>query len=248
MIEEPNIQGSEPSLAVSFPAGAPTGLERVTQSDLGIPRIKVIQQLSPEVNTSSKDYETKKIEGAAPGMMFNSQSRELLYSGNPFIPCCYWKTFNEFKPRSQGGGFVAAHTDLSILVKASRGERGLVLPGGNELNECANYAILYWSAGRKKWLEAVLPLSSTQLSKSRQLLNRLTAAELPIYANVWRVKTVPEQNTKGSWFGLKFQLFDEENPSNSRLKDPELIARAIKIAELSAEAMMAGQEADNDAF
>ena len=52
---------------------AGTGLSHVTNKDLSMPRLKVLMQLSPEVNKSKQSY----IEGAQPGMILNTVSQTL---------------------------------------------------------------------------------------------------------------------------------------------------------------------------
>ena len=52
-------------------AGIQTGV--ITQEDLALPFLKILGQLSPEVNKRDGKY----VEGAEPGMIFNSVTGEL---------------------------------------------------------------------------------------------------------------------------------------------------------------------------
>ena len=56
-----------------FEADANAGSQNITQEDLALPFLKVLGQLSPEVNKRDGKY----VEGAEPGMILNSVTNEL---------------------------------------------------------------------------------------------------------------------------------------------------------------------------
>ena len=59
-------------------------------------------------------------------------------------------------------------------------------------------------------------MASTQIKKAKMWMTRMQAIRVsgeggkrftpPMYANVWRLSSVPEQNDKGSWRGYKVDL------------------------------------------
>ena len=59
-----------------FEEDAAKGLGKIGQEDLALPFLKILGQLSPEVNKRDGKY----VEGAEPGMIFNSVSGDL-YDG-----------------------------------------------------------------------------------------------------------------------------------------------------------------------
>ena len=59
-----------------FEADANQGAQNITQDDLALPFLKVLGQLSPEVNTRNAKY----VSTAQPGMILNTVSNEL-YNG-----------------------------------------------------------------------------------------------------------------------------------------------------------------------
>ena len=59
-----------------FEEDAAKGLGNIGQQDLALPFLKILGQLSPEVNKRDGKY----VEGAEPGMIFNSVSGDL-YDG-----------------------------------------------------------------------------------------------------------------------------------------------------------------------
>jgi hypothetical protein len=62
--------------ASMFEDDASQGLGNISQQDLALPFLKILGQLSPEVNKR----DGKHVEGAEPGMIFNSVTGDL-YDG-----------------------------------------------------------------------------------------------------------------------------------------------------------------------
>ena len=56
-----------------FEADANAGSQNITQEDLALPFLKVLGQLSPEINKQNAKF----INGAEPGMIVNSVTKEL---------------------------------------------------------------------------------------------------------------------------------------------------------------------------
>ena len=86
-----------PLPANTFEQDAGQGLGKLGQEDLALPFLKILGQLSPEVNKRDGKY----VEGAEPGMIFNSVSGEL-YDGTvgiSVIPCFYKLEYIEWKDR-----------------------------------------------------------------------------------------------------------------------------------------------------
>ena len=68
------------ALATTFEADASAGSQNITQEDLALPFLKVLGQLSPEINKQNAKF----INGAEPGMIVNSVTKEL-YNGTKGI-------------------------------------------------------------------------------------------------------------------------------------------------------------------
>ena len=76
------------------------GLGTIGQQDLALPFLKILAQLSPEVNKRDGKY----VEGAEAGMIYNSVTGEL-YNGTEginVIPCFYKLEYLEWKDRGEG--------------------------------------------------------------------------------------------------------------------------------------------------
>ena len=68
------------ALATNFEADASAGSQNITQEDLALPFLKVLGQLSPEINKQNAKF----ISGAESGMIVNSVTKEL-YDGKKGI-------------------------------------------------------------------------------------------------------------------------------------------------------------------
>ena len=82
MSKEP-IKKANGSLAVSnFEQDANMGMGNLTQDDLALPFLKILGQLSPEVNKRDGKY----VEGAEPGKIINTVTNEL-FDKISVVPC-----------------------------------------------------------------------------------------------------------------------------------------------------------------
>ena len=102
MNKEPTIK-KENAIATNivFEADANVLTGTVGQDDLALPFLKILGQLSPEVNKRDGKY----VEGAEPGMIYNSVTGELFNGeqGVPVIPCYYKLEYVEWKDRGKDG-------------------------------------------------------------------------------------------------------------------------------------------------
>ena len=80
--------------------GDARGAENVTTDDMIIPRIELVQALSPARKKSDAAY----IEGAEEGMLYNNVTRELYGEAVTVVPIYYTKQFLVWKDRKSGGG------------------------------------------------------------------------------------------------------------------------------------------------
>ena len=188
-------------------AGA--GFSEVSTEDLAIPFLRILAQLSPQVNKREGAY----VEGAEAGMIFNTVLNDVYdgVSGIQVIPCHYNRRMVEWKQRDQGGGYVDSYQpDDPYCKTATRDERGQdVLPNGNILTNTAQFFVLllHPELGPQR---ALITMSSTQLKKSRKWLSQMQSLTakgkngvfvLPMMSQVYNLTTVAESNDKGSWFG-----------------------------------------------
>jgi hypothetical protein len=220
-----------------------TGFEGTRQEDLGIPFLSLLQKGSPEVDKTHKNHKLKKIEGAEGGMLVNTVSRQVMYEfeGKPlqFVPVFHEKLFQEWKPRTQGGGFVQSHKSPIILTRTMRNSDNQdISPNGNEIKTTSYFYGFALVEGQDP-IRMIIALTSTQLKKGRGWLNMMQTIKVngkvpPMYSHVYDVSTDVETNNDGSWFGWHFEINRMLNSN-----DKHLITAARSVAQECAASKLA---------
>ena len=194
------------------------GREAMGARDLAIPRLSVLQALSPVCTKGDPSY----IKDAEVGEIFdNIQGKR--WSGETgiiVIPVTYRSTYLEWKPRKLGGGFVGDQgSDPEILKDAEKNEFGaLILPSGNELILTAEYFCVMIDPETNIPRQVVISMSKTQFKKAKMLNSMISNLMIPrpdgkgafnpaIFYQSYKFTTIPESNEKGSWFGWCIQPY-----------------------------------------
>ena len=160
-----------------FEADANLGMENVGQDDLALPFLKILGQLSPEVNKRDGKY----VEGASPGMIFNSVTGDLFdgEKGVNVIPCYYKLEYVEWKDRGKDGSGAPVTiypSSSDIMTKTSRGadfkDR---LQNGNYIEKTAQHFVIV--AGKVP-TTALIAMKSTQLKISRKWNSMMQSIKL----------------------------------------------------------------------
>lgn len=236
----PSTEVKQTALAeyAGFEEHAGSGFENQTSDDYAIPFLQVLQGLSPQLQDN---------DDLKAGMILNTVTNEA-FSGKEgivFIPATTQHNYVEFKPRDAGGGFVAAHPvdDPMVLaaIKASEEFGKYTTPDGNELIETFYvYGIAIDGDGSP--LQCVLAFSSTKIKKYKGWMTKAKTIQLvggsgqrfpaPLFAHRYRLKTVSEKNSKGSFYNWDIN-FDGANAIEARLlpADP-LVQAAVGIKSL----------------
>ena len=196
----------EGALAVNmFEADADKGSQNMTQEDLALPFLKVLGQLSPEVNKRDGKY----VEGAEPGKIINTVSNEL-YDQINVLPVFYKRKYIEWQDRGTSTGApVAIHeADSDIISQTTRGKDYKDrLPNGNYLENTADHFVILMGSSPQT---ALISMKATQLKVSRKWNSMMMGIKMqgknglftpPTYSHIYTLKTVPMSNDKGSWFG-----------------------------------------------
>lgn len=192
-----------------FEKFAGMGMDEVHAEDMSVPFLRILAQLSPQVNKRDGAY----VEGAEAGMIYNTVANEV-YDGEKgilVVPCYYNRRYVEWKPREKGGGYVNSYEpDDKIVHTTYRDDRGNdVLPNGNLLSNTAQFFVLLLSEDGTP-SRCLITMTSTQLKKARKWVTQMQSRTavgkngifvLPMMSQVYRLRTVEERNDKGSWFG-----------------------------------------------
>ena len=191
-----------------FEEDAAKGLGNIGQQDLALPFLKILGQLSPEVNKRDGKY----VEGAEPGMIFNSVSGELYdgAKGINVIPAFYKLEYVEWKDRGEGaGGPVAIHDSSSDIMSQTKADANYKdrLPNGNYVEKTASHFVIITGDSPTT---ALISMKSTQLKISRKWNSMMSGIKLKgknglftpaSFSHIYRLKTTQMSNDKGTWFG-----------------------------------------------
>ena len=188
-----------------FEADATQGAQNISQEDLALPFLKILGQLSPEVNKRDGKY----VEGAEPGKIINTVTNEL-YDSLQVIPCHYKRQYIEWQDRGTSSGApVAIHeANSDIISQTTRGKDYKDrLPNGNYLDNTANHFVLILGDSPQT---ALISMKSTQLKVSRKWNSMMMCIKMqcknglftpPTYSHIYNLSTVQMSNDKGTWFG-----------------------------------------------
>ena len=191
-----------------FEEDAAKGLGKIGQEDLALPFLKILGQLSPEVNKRDGKY----VEGAEPGMIFNSVSGDLYdgVKGIEVIPCFYKLEYIEWKDRGDGPGApVAIYDSSSDIMSKTKADANYKdrLPNGNYIEKTASHFVIITGDSPAT---ALISMKSTQLKISRKWNSMMSGIKLKgknglytpaSFSHIYKLKTTQMSNDKGTWFG-----------------------------------------------
>ena len=184
------------------------GLQNVTNDDITIPRLAIIQSGSPQRKKKDEKY----IEGAEEGMIFNTVTNTLYNDSIEVIPCGYRKTYVEWIPREKGGGLVTVHDMRPANTKTDSKTRKSFL-GENQIVDTAEHFILLKKEDNT-YEPAVLNMTSSNLSVSRKWNTLLKMKKInvkgqtidpPSFLYKFNLSTIQAENDQGSWFKYKIE-------------------------------------------
>ena len=191
-----------------FEDDAAKGLGAIGQEDLALPFLKILGQLSPEVNKRDGKY----VEGAEPGMIYNSVSGELYdgVKGINVIPCFYKLEYIEWKDRGEGlGAPIAIYDSSSDIMSKTKPDANYKdrLPNGNYIEKTASHFVIVSGDSPST---ALISMKSTQLKISRKWNSMMSGIKMKgangmftpaSFSHIYKLKTTQMSNDKGTWFG-----------------------------------------------
>ena len=213
-----------------------SGFESVSQSDLGVPFLTILQTKSAEVDKTHKDYPTKRIEGAEAGDIINTVTRKIVAKCDKetilVIPAFYEKTYCEWKLNR--GGLVKVHRNPAIVNevtgKTDKGEG--ILRNGNLLVETASFYVHVKIDG--VYTPAVINMISTQLKNARLWLNLALGIKVgpnrvtpPLFSHHYQLCSVLERKDNNSWYGWKIVIADIVNDRELVKKGADMAAKMV---------------------
>lgn len=170
------------------------GSEDVTINDLVLPRVDVLQALSPQIKRTDPAF----IPNAEQGIIFNTVSGELYGSQITIVPVVFKREFIIWQDRKSGGGFRGA---FATGEEAEEERQSLDNPDGHEVVEThVNFVLLIHPNGRAE--EAVLSWSKSKRKVSRKLNSLVQMVNADRFARAYKLTAIPVSGPKGEYWSL----------------------------------------------
>lgn len=229
MTKSKTVAKKEDQLPSYIKQGQNRGNENVTSEDLQLPRIDVLQALSPQVNKKKDEY----IDGAEVGMIFNTLTEELYPKGVSFTPISFVKRYLVWVDRKQdnSGGlrgvfdtneeaeaFTADQDDASKLEIVATAEHLVLLDNGDEV---------------------IISMAKSKIKVSRKFnsLVRLNGGDR--FARRYLLTSVDDEGAQGE--------FQNISVANDGFPPEDVYLKAEKLYEaIAAGAKQAGGNYDNE--
>tara|TARA_Y100000114_G_scaffold144375_1_gene152886 strand:- start:565 stop:1329 length:765 start_codon:yes stop_codon:yes gene_type:complete len=216
-------------------ANAGKGLQNISNDDVTIPRLAIIQSGSPQRKKKDEKY----IEGSDEGMIFNTVTNELYKDSLEVIPCGYRKTYVEWVPREKGGGLVAVH-DLKPDGSVTDPKTRKTMLGENQIVDTAEHFVLVKTS--EGYSPAVLTMTSSNLGVSRKWntllkMKRINVkgqtVEAPSFLFKFKLSTVEAENDLGNWHKYKIEELGQIE-SKDIFKEAEKLADSVSTGKVKA--------------
>ena len=209
------VQKKESNNAVAIMSqfeGVDTGFEEMSADDLQLPRLKLLQAMSPELEND---------DALRAGHVLNSVTGDWWPSdqGVKVIPCVYHKTYVEWAPVGSGAkGPVAVHQSKEVMNNTIRGDDNKFYKNdnsGNYIEETANYFVLI-IGGKGETSQAVISMKSSQLTPSRNWNSKMKNLKIqnskgtyftpPMWSHSYLLKSEKAKNGDKTWYKWKIEL------------------------------------------
>lgn len=186
------------------------GSEEVTIKDVTIPRLSIVQDLSPQRKKNNAEY----IEGCEEGMLFNTVTNELYTSSVLFVPVYFRLEWLVWKHRDAGGGLqgVFATQEEAVEFVGQHPLAGQTTEKGEpvlEVQDTAQHFGLLLDpnspASNPRATEIVVSMSKSQLKPSRQLNSQIRIAGGDRFERYYRLSAVQVDGAKGEYYNWKIE-------------------------------------------
>ena len=171
--------------------GGNAGSEEVTTSDKVLPRVDVLQALSPQIKKSDPGY----IEGAEQGSIFNTVTNEIYGDTITFIPVYFRKEFVIWKLRKHGGGFIGAFPTQKEANDVHAHQPNSIEYEVVESHQ--HFIIILTEHGPE---EAVLSMTKSKLKVSRSLNSLIQIANVDRFAKAYKLRAIETSSDKGDFW------------------------------------------------
>ena len=205
-----------------FEADAKLGFENIDQESLALPILKLLQNGSGEAQKRNANY----VEGAEPGMFFNTVTRKL-YDGDKgiqVIPCHYRLEYQEWADFGTGSGrpeniYPASSDVLSKTTKDANGKDRL--PNGNYIQKTSQHFVIITDGSSAE--TALISMYSSQAKVSRKWNSMMMSITKngkdgpytpPPFSHYYKISSVENTGKGNQWYGYNIVKVGEVTDAN----------------------------------
>ena len=188
-------------------ADAGSGINDLGSDDLALPFLKILSGLDSKLDD---------LDNAKRGDIINSVTDEV-YKGKEgvdVIPCAYERVYIQWAPRGEGSGAPSSvyktKDECPEVERSSEDNKDYLTDGSGQYIEETHqhYVLILKDDGSAD--QALIAMKSTQLKKSRKWNSMMLSATIkgkngmftpPRFGFIYHLKSVGEENSKGSWHG-----------------------------------------------
>lgn len=222
------------------------GSEEVKSSDMVLPRLEIVQALSP-----IKELD----ESAREGHLFNSVTQEIIGDHTYFVPIYFRLEHLVWQSQDHGGGFHGSFPTLeqaeekreSIIANDSKliGDTDKGLPIIEVVDTPVHYGLLI-DHETKQTEQIVVSMAKTKSKVSRKWNAMIQIAGGDRFGRVYKISTFTDENKKGQKF-KNFVVQPAGFPPEAVYKEAERLYTSFRSGEVTANHASTSPENDSSA-
>lgn len=235
---------TELAVAQGYGEYAGDGFDNVNSADLQIPFLAVLQALSDAVKSVAKGG-----LGADVGQLMNTVTEEL-YDGEAgvgLVPAITQHQFVEWRPRSEGGGFVGVYEATDAVVKKCQETQPFgkfKTDAGNDLVETFYlFGVLFDLETGDSLGSICVPFASTKIKAYKKITTALYQFTVPVadgsggtrkinpplFAHRLKVTTFDDKNNEGDFSNIKVAALNGDLKEGLLEVDSDLFQEAMAL-------------------
>lgn len=199
--------------------GQNRGSENVSQQDIMIPRLDIIQDLSPQAKENKPEY----IPGAKVGMLFNTLTGDLYEDGADVIPVWYDKQFLVWKLQKHGGGLKGVFgRDEQAKAQALAEELG----DQYECVETPTQICILLNDNGDPITEISVPMAKSKMKVNRAWNSLIRMNGGDRFSRVYHLVSIQDENQEGQEY-LNYKVSNNGWPNETAYSMAEKLYEAI---------------------
>jgi hypothetical protein len=201
------------------------GSEEVKSTDMVLPRLEIVQALSPIKETN---------EDAKEGYLFNSVTQEVLGDMVYFVPVYFRLEYLIWKDQNKGGGFFGSFTsEAEAKTRLSEVIAGGEDPADLEIVDTPVHYGLRITPDLSTIEQIVISMAKTKSKISRKWNAMIQIAGGDRFSRVYKMSTFRDENSKGQKF-FNFVVQPAGFAPQQVYKEAERLYEVLKTQEFRA--------------